>query len=74
MLHFDENTIALTDEGLMRVDQLLPDLYQTQYRNARLYLTDVTYPYAASPGVIPAQVGIHVQFSRKRAFLRLAVR
>ena len=35
MLQFDANSVALTDEGLMRVDQLLPDFYQTQYRNAR---------------------------------------
>ena len=35
MLQFDADSVALTDEGLMRVDQLLPDFYQTQYRNAR---------------------------------------
>lgn len=35
MLQFDATSIALTDEGLMRVDQLLPDLYQPKYRNAR---------------------------------------
>lgn len=35
MLQCDATSIALTDEGLMRVDQLLPDLYQTKYRNAR---------------------------------------
>lgn len=35
MLHFDADSITLTDEGLMRVDQLLPDLYHSRYRNAR---------------------------------------
>ena len=35
MLQFDADSVTLTDEGLMRVDQLLPDFYQTQYRNAR---------------------------------------
>jgi coproporphyrinogen III oxidase-like Fe-S oxidoreductase len=35
MLSFDADSVTLTDEGLLRVDQLLPDFYETQYRNAR---------------------------------------
>ena len=32
LLHFAEDRIELTDEGLLRVDQLLPDFYHESYR------------------------------------------
>ncbi len=35
MLGFSENGIELTDEGLLRVDQLLPEFYDERYRNSR---------------------------------------
>ncbi len=35
LLRIDADAIALTPEGLLRVDQLLPDFYEPQYRNAR---------------------------------------
>ena len=35
LLAFTADAIALTDEGLLRVDQLLPDFYDAKYRNAR---------------------------------------
>jgi oxygen-independent coproporphyrinogen-3 oxidase len=35
MLTFDKKTIRMTRDGLLRVDQLLPDFYDTRYQNAR---------------------------------------
>jgi oxygen-independent coproporphyrinogen-3 oxidase len=35
LLDFDADGVALKDEGLLRIDQLLPDFYETKYRNAR---------------------------------------
>ena len=35
LLAFTADAIALTDEGLLRVDQLLPDFYDSKFRNAR---------------------------------------
>ena len=35
LLAFTAAAIALTDEGLLRVDQLLPDFYDSKFRNAR---------------------------------------
>ena len=35
LLRGDAGAIALTPEGLLRVDQLLPDFYEPKYRNAR---------------------------------------
>ena len=35
LLAFTADAIALTDEGLLRVDQLLPDFYDAKNRNAR---------------------------------------
>ena len=35
MLTLDDNKIRLTHQGLLRVDQLLPEFYAPKYRNAR---------------------------------------
>ena len=35
LLNFDASSVTLTDEGLMRVDQMLPDFYEAKYCNAR---------------------------------------
>jgi oxygen-independent coproporphyrinogen-3 oxidase len=35
MLTFDEEEVQLTRRGLLQVDQLLPEFYDTKYRNAR---------------------------------------
>ena len=35
LLNFDPSSVTLTHEGLMRVDQMLPDFYEAKYRNAR---------------------------------------
>jgi len=35
MLTFDQHAIELTQQGLLRVDQLLPEFYAAQYRDAR---------------------------------------
>jgi oxygen-independent coproporphyrinogen-3 oxidase len=35
MLNFSADGVELTDEGLLRVDQLLPDFYDESYRNSR---------------------------------------
>lgn len=35
MLTFDKNGVNLTRKGLLRVDQLLPEFYDPEYRNAR---------------------------------------
>jgi len=35
MLTFDSNRIKLTQQGLLRVDQLLPEFYAEKYQNAR---------------------------------------
>ncbi|MFQ5652356.1 MAG: coproporphyrinogen-III oxidase family protein [bacterium] len=35
MLTFDEQEVRLTTNGLLRVDQLLPEFYAERYRNAR---------------------------------------
>ena len=35
LLDFDASSVTLTDEGLMRVDQILPDFYEAKYCNAR---------------------------------------
>ena len=35
MLDFDEKGITLTRQGLLRVDQLLPEFYDEKYRNSR---------------------------------------
>ena len=35
MLTFDETRVELTQKGLLRVDQLLPEFYAQKYRNAR---------------------------------------
>ena len=35
MLTFDPQAIELTQQGLLRVDQLLPEFYADQYRNSR---------------------------------------
>lgn len=35
MLHFDEQSVTLSRQGLLRVDQLLPEFYHEKYRNSR---------------------------------------
>ena len=35
MLEYDEGAVRLTPEGLLRVDQLLPEFYARKYQNAR---------------------------------------
>ena len=35
MLTLDDNQIELTPQGLLRVDQLLPEFYAPKYQNAR---------------------------------------
>jgi hypothetical protein len=35
MLRTDGGEVRLTREGLLRVDQLLPELYAPEHRNAR---------------------------------------
>ena len=35
MLTFDEREVQLTRQGLLQVDQLLPEFYDSKYRNAR---------------------------------------
>ena len=35
MLTLDDDKIRLTHQGLLRVDQLLPEFYAPKYRNAR---------------------------------------
>jgi oxygen-independent coproporphyrinogen-3 oxidase len=35
MLAWDAEEVELTREGLLRVDQLLPEFYHPRYRNAR---------------------------------------
>lgn len=35
MLHYDDNEVRMTDAGILRVDQLLPEFYAEKYRDAR---------------------------------------